>query len=132
MKMIIGAKWAANALLIGLGGLAGFHILLLMKVFPATVAWGGRVSQSSTDFIVLELIGLTVIALFAVIVASKIGYLKLMKQRQLVNIGVWVICGYFALNILGNLASMSGLERAIFTPVSFVLALLALRLGLEK
>ena len=39
---------------------------------------------------------------------------------------------YFLLNIAGNLASSSGAERAIFTPLSVVLAALVLRLAWEK
>jgi hypothetical protein len=132
MRRVLGPRSAANGLLLGLGGLAVFHVLLLLGVFPASIAWGGRVDQSSGSFVVLELVGLAVIAFFAAIVAAKIGYLKVKKFRQVVSIGVWVVFGYFALNIFGNLESMSGLERAIFTPVSVVLSLLALRLAIEK
>jgi hypothetical protein len=132
VKRILGARLAANGLLLGLGGLAVFHVLLLLGVLPASIAWGGRADDSSQSFLVLELVGLTVIAFFAIIVAAKIGYLKVGRFRQIVRAGSWVVFGYFTLNILANLASMSGLERAIFTPVSVVLSLLAFRLAIEK
>ena len=40
--------------------------------------------------------------------------------------------GYFVLNVFGNVALTSKVERAVFTPVSLVLALLALRLALGR
>ncbi len=132
MKRILGARTAANGLLIGLGGLAVFHVLLLMRVLPADIAWGGRANEASGSFLVLELVGLAVIALFALLVAAKIGYVKVSRLRPLVSVGTWLMFGYFTLNILGNLVSMSGLERAVFTPVSVVLSLLSFRLAVEK
>ena len=72
------------------------------------------------------------IALFAAVVAAKAGYLKLPGPRRIVDVGVWVVGVYFALNTVGNLASMSGLERAIFTPVSLVLSVLAFCLARTK
>ncbi|MBU1701805.1 MAG: hypothetical protein KJ970_15110 [Candidatus Eisenbacteria bacterium] len=132
MKRVLGARAAANGLLIGLGGLAVFHALLLLGVLPASIAWGGRADDASHSFLLLELVGFTVIAFFAVIVAAKIGYLKVGRFRRVVRVGVWVVFGYFSLNVLSNLASMSGLERAIFTPVSVVLSLLAFRLAIER
>lgn len=37
----------------------------------------------------------------------------------------WLITGYLALNTLGNLASKSRLERAVFAPLTAVLAILS-------
>ena len=125
-------RTTAVALLIGLTALAVFHVLLILGVLPADIAWGGRADRSSPSFLVLEIIGLLVIALFAAVVAAKAGYLKLPGPRRIVDVGVWVVGLYFALNTVGNLASMSGLERAIFTPVSLVLSVLAFWLARAK
>jgi len=132
VKRWIGARPAANLLLAGLGALAVFHLLLLFRVVPAGIAWGGRATTSPGTLFALELAGLAVTALFAAIVAGKARYLKAPKLRSLWTIGVWIIFVYFLLNTAGNLTSLSSMERAVFTPVSALLALLALRLAIER
>jgi hypothetical protein len=129
---LIKARAAANSLLVALGALALFHVLMLLRVLPAGVAWGGRAGDSPGSLVVLEAVGLLVSGLFALIVAAKIGYLKGRGLGQIARIGTWVVFGYFVLNILGNIASTSPAQRVLFAPVSVLLALLALRLAVEK
>ena len=129
---MIGSRTAAIALLIALGGLFVFHAFMLAGLLPADMAWGGRTGGSERDLIVLETIGLVVTALFGAIVAVKAGFMGRTRRGRVVDVAMWIVCAYFTLNILGNATSGSARERAIFTPVSVVLALLALRLALTK
>jgi len=131
MKRLINVKWAGNLLLIAFGLLAILHILILLNIVPSELVWGGQINDSATKLI-LELIALLATFLFAVIVAAKLDYIKAGKFRIVVNIGVWVIFAYLILNTLGNLASGVSLEKLIFTPLTVVLALCALRLAIEK
>ena len=121
----------ANIILVGLGALEVFHILILLSVLPGNMAWGGRTETTGT-LIFLEVIAFIVTLLFAAIIAAKAGYLGSRRAKKLVSVAIWFVFGYFVLNIIGNLASTSPLERAVFTPVSMIFALLALKLALNK
>jgi hypothetical protein len=81
--------------------------------------------------VTLETIAVALTALFAAAVAARAGFIGGPRARRLSGVAMWVIFGYFVLNVLGNMASSSSLERAIFTPVSVAVALLALRLALD-
>jgi hypothetical protein len=129
---MIGEKSAAIALLVILGALGVFHVLMLAGALPAGIAWGGQAAGSPQTLRALEVVGLTATLLFAAVVAAKAGFLGGSSVRRPAGIAMWVVFGYFVLNVFGNLASLSGLERAIFTPVSVILALVSLRLALAK
>jgi hypothetical protein len=127
---LIGTRTAANILLFALGVLAIFHLLVLLGLLPADIVWGGRAGDSSPNIFILELAGLIVTLLFAAVVAAKAGYVEAPISSRAIGIGMWVVFGYFLLNIVGNLSSVSTMERALFTPLSVILALAALRVAL--
>ena len=129
---MISERPAAIVLLVILGALAVFHVVMLAGALPVGIAWGGQASSSRETLMVLETVGLVVTVLFAAVVGAKVGFIGGTRFRGAARIGMWVMSGYFVLNVVGNLASTSGLERMIFTPVSVVVALLALRLAVEK
>jgi hypothetical protein len=131
VKKAISATAAANVLLVALGALAVFHVLMLAGALPDDMVWGGRASGGGAAA-PLEVVGLAVTVLFATVAAVKIGYITAPRLAGLAAVGMWVMFGYFVLNVLGNLASTSAVERGIFVPYSIVLALLTLRLALER
>lgn len=131
MKKLISARTTGDILLVALGALALFHVLMLLGVLPPDMAWGGRTGSSPGSLVLLEVVALVVTALFAAIVAARSGRLGSLERNRFVRFGAWVVFGYFTLNILGNLASSSMLEKAIFVPLSILLALLAFRLAME-
>lgn len=120
---------AASALLILLGALAVFHVLMLAGALPTNIAWGGRAADSSRTLRALEAVAVVVTLLFAAVVAARVGFIGGPRVRRPARIAMWVVFSYFVLNVFGNVALASGLERAIFTPVSVVVALLALRVA---
>ena len=132
MKKLISAKLAGNILLFSLGLLFLFHSLVLLKVIPADIVWGGQIKGVPANLVMLETVALVVAALFLLIVAARTGYLQAGKLSALVNIGVWLIFAYLLLNTLGNLASGISFEKLVFAPITIILALCALRLAIEK
>jgi hypothetical protein len=124
-----GARGAANILLVILGALAIFHAGILLGFFPADMVWGGRGGDATRSVIVLESAGLIVTLLFAAVVAAKARYIAVPISRRVIGIATWVVFGYFTLNIVGNLTSSSTIERVLFTPLSAVCALAALRVA---
>ena len=132
MRNWISAKLAGNTLLISLILLSIFHILVLTGIVPSNIVWGGRSSNSASNIIALELIALLVTLIFILIVALKAGYLKISKLKKVATVGIWIMAGFFLLNMAGNLSSPSLVEKMVFGPLTLIMALLAFRLALEK
>jgi len=132
MKRLISATLAGNILLGFMGLLLVFHILVILKVIPADIIWGGQIDSTSNQFIILEAVSLFLTLAFGIIIAAKIGYLKAGNFGKIVNMGAWVIFAYFILNTIGNLASGVAAENWFFAPITLVLAFFALRLAMEK
>lgn len=132
MRKLVSAKLAGNVLLFSLGLLFVFHILVLLKVIPANIVWGGQIKGVPENLVSLETVALLVTAIFILIVAVKTGYFQAGKWSGVINVGVWLIFAYLLLNTLGNLASGISLEKLIFAPITIILALCALRLAIEK
>jgi len=132
MKRLISAKLAGNMLLIIFGLLAVFHILVLLNLLPSSMVWGGQADISGSSLRTLETLSLIFTVLFAIIIAVKIGYVKIRKFKRIITILLWIIFGYLVLNTAGNLASSSSIEKLVFTPITIVSAFLVLRLAIEK
>ena len=130
MKKSISVKLASN-IIITINTLAIFmHVLVLLKILPHDFVWGGRLK--SEDLIIFESISILVQLLFISIIAVKAGYIFKGRFNRTVNVCLWVLFGLMLLNTLGNLASSSGLETIVMTPLTLVLALLVFRLAIEK
>ena len=104
---------------------------VLIRIFPAGMVWGGQMDDQDA-YIRMEGIALLLTLFFAFMISVKSGLIRIRKLRILASIGTWVIFAYFVLNILGNLMSENATEKAIFTPVSILLAFFTFRLGIEK
>lgn len=109
-----------------------FHILVLLKVIPADLIWGGMIQGGQANLLTLEVIALVVTLLFMLIIAAKIGYVQAGRFSGVVDIGVWLIFAFLLLNTLGNLASGISFENMVFAPITIILALCAFRLAIER
>lgn len=132
MKKWIGAQLAGIILLAAFGLLFIFHILVLFRIFPADIVWGGQIRDVQANLITLESIALIVTLLFILIIAARLGYIRAGRLSGLVNLGVWLLFAFLALNTLGNLVSGVTFESLFAAPLTILLALCALRLALEK
>lgn len=132
MKKLISAKLAGNILLASLGLLFIFHVLVLFRVLPADIVWGGQVGDAQANLVPLEIVALFVTLLFMFIVAVKTGHIKLNKFSGSINFGVWLLFIFMVLNTLGNLASAVSFENLLFAPITLILAFFALRLAIEN
>jgi hypothetical protein len=131
MKKIISIRLASN-IIITIHALALImHVLILLDILPHDFVWGGQL-KSEGDLIVFESISIVVQILFIFIIAVKAGYVFKGKFKRMVNVGTWVMFGVMVINTIGNLASSSHLETLVMTPLTITLALLVLRLAIEK
>ncbi len=129
MKKLISVKLAGRVLISFLSLLSIFHILILFQVLPSDIVWGGKL-ESSSQLLMMELIALLITLLFLLIIILKISKGK--KYRGFINICVWIIFFYFCLNVIGNLASETMIEKAVLSTVALIMAFFALRLAIEK
>ena len=132
MNKFIGAKLAGSILLFALALLAILHVLILFQIVPPDFFWGGQIGGTSGNLVVLETIALLVTLLFALIIAVKASYIRTTRFKRAAGFGMWLVFAYCVLNTFGNLASGVSAERLLFAPITILLAVLALRLALEK
>lgn len=132
MNKLISPKWAGNLLLGALGLLAVFHALVLLRVLPASIVWGGAIENSPQSLFPLEMISLVVTLLLAAMVAAKAGYIETTRFKSAVNLGVWFVFVILILSMLANFASGVSFENLIFAPIAVGLAFCAYRLAIEK
>lgn len=129
MRKLVPFKIAGIILIAFMSLLTIFHILILAKVLPSDIVWGSRL-ENPEQVLIMELIALVLTILFFLVIALKISGSN--KYRRITNIGVWIVFIYFSLNVIGNLASANIIEKAVLSPIALLMAILTLRLAIEK
>jgi len=132
LDKISSTRLAGTIMLMLLALLALFHLMVLVNLLPSDIVWGGTAVDPDADMAALENISLGATLLFMLIVAVRVGFLWKSLPRIVTTIGMWLICAFFVLNTVGNIASDVTIENLIFAPLTIVLALLALRLAFKK
>ena len=126
----ISVKRAALVLLFLLGAALLYHLLILTGLIPFQYTWGGRL-QNQDEMIVMESISLGINSFIMVLVAMRSGMIKAFINLMIMRILCLILCFIFILNTLGNLAATEHLEALIFTPVTFISAILFYRLWMK-
>ncbi|MCC2545401.1 hypothetical protein LJY25_03010 [Hymenobacter sp. BT175] len=104
-----------------------FHGLIVLGVLPAGIVWGGRV-ESREQLLVLEAVSITLNLLMLAVAAVRAGLLNVRVRPVVLQIAFGLMTALFLLNTLGNMVSKNELEKAVFTPLTLLLALCCLRL----
>jgi len=107
-----------------------FNVCVMLGVFHYDIVWGGRL-ESHEQMIKFELVSIIINIFSGILVMIKAGYL-LPGLRRMVNVIFWILPVLNFLGILGNAASKSDVERAVFLPLVIVMFVLTLRIALEK
>lgn len=131
MKTLISARGAGKVLICLLILLAVFHVLILLRVIPYGIVWGGTINDF-TSLITLETVSLLLTVAFIWIISLQIGIVQTEKFKKTIGVSTWIMFGYFVLNTVGNLASGVSAEKWIFTPLTVLMTLLAFRVAMEK
>jgi hypothetical protein len=131
MKDYISERFATNGLFVMLSLLMAFHGLILFRIIPFEMIWGGRLKDAS-EMVSFESVSILVNLLMLGLVAIKGNFLKIKIQPGIVKIALWAMFGLFFLNTIGNLLSTNLFEKAVFAPITFILSLFCLRLASAK
>jgi hypothetical protein len=108
-----------------------FHILVLVRIIPFSIVWGGRISTVS-EMQRFEITSLFINGLLLFVVMKKGGLISLNLPSSLTQTILWFYVISFIFNTLGNLFAKADLESLIFTPLTIVSAILCYRIVREK
>lgn len=89
-----------------------FHVLVLLKVVPGDIVWGGR-PRSDAELRSLEVISLLVNALLLHVLLQKAGRVRAVFSARALSVILWVFFALFVLNTLGNALAATVFERAL-------------------
>ena len=98
-----------------------FHFLVMVKVIPYKMVWGGRL-KSDSDMYRFEMGSLMVNLVFLYMIVVKAKIVTVHIDDAIMKCTLWFMFGLFLLNTFGNLFSKNRLEKMIFTPVTILLA----------
>lgn len=108
-----------------------FHLLVLVQILPYQIVWGGRL-QNVTQMRQFEAVSIVINVLMIAVTAIKGNYLKLNIPGKALNVVIWILVVLFTLNTIGNLLAKTSTETLIFTPITFILAILSFRIALGE
>lgn len=112
---------AAIAFTVIMVGLAVFQVALIAGAPIGHFAWGGQDRVLPRAKRIGSATSLVLYALFAGVVLQRAGLVRLVPVDAVVDVGVWVLVGYFALGIVMNAMSRSKPERWTMVPVCVAL-----------
>jgi hypothetical protein len=114
-----------------LGALAVLQFLLIAGMPLGRFAWGGQQDRLSPRLRGAAGLSIVIYAVFAGIALANTQVITTPVPSLIILIAMWVITAYLFLSVLPNLASKSIHEKRLMTPVSAVLAILALLIALS-
>jgi hypothetical protein len=114
---------AANAATILFGIVIILQLLIAAGVFPITMAWGGRQHTLTVALRFASLASVVVLTLLAYAIRRRVGLVGGFPIPIAIKVLSWATTAFMALNTVTNLGSASKAEKAIFTPITFLLML---------
>lgn len=99
-----------------------FHLLILLKIVPYQILWGGRL-KNDKEMYKFEGFSVLITALFLIIILVDTHYLNWSVPDLAITLALSLMSALFALNTFGNLMSKNKFEKRVFTPVTIALAL---------
>ena len=99
-----------------------FHVCIIVKIIPYTIAWGGRL-HNDNEMYVFEFVSIGINLFLGFVLLMKSHYLKFYFREKIVNFILWFFFGLFVLNTIGNLFAKTTFEKffSILTLLSAIL-----------
>jgi hypothetical protein len=111
-------------------GVIIFHGLVLLQIIPYENIWAGKL-KTAGEMYFYESISIAVNGIFILVVLAKGRIIRVKISPKVINTLLWIFVILFSLNTLGNLTSKSNAETMIATPLTFIFALLCLRIVID-
>ncbi len=99
-----------------------FHILILLKIIPYEITWGGKL-KTDEEMYVFETFSILVNLFFIFVLLQKGVFIKSFLGKKTVSIILWIFLAIFVLNTIGNLFAKTTFEKgfAILTLINAIL-----------
>lgn len=111
--------------------LAIFQVALSLGAPLGRFAWGGQHRILPMRLRIGSVISIFIYTIIAILILSKAQIMHLQLVDTVVNIGSWIIAGYFTLGVIMNGISRSKAERNLMTPVALALSATTLIVALS-
>jgi hypothetical protein len=99
-----------------------FHLAIIVRIIPYTIAWGGRL-KSDNEMYIFEVLSIVVNIFLAVVLLMKGKYIKSFLAERGVNIILRIFFSLFILNTIGNFLAKTNFEK-FFSIVTLLFAVL--------
>ena len=93
-----------------------FHILILVRVIPFEITWGGRL-KSVEEMYVFETLSILILSFFIFVLLQKGGYIRSFWGKKTINRVLWIFFVLFVLNTVGNVFAKTEIEK-LFTLIT--------------
>jgi len=107
-----------------------YHFLIITGIISYEAAWGGRL-ENKTQMYRFETFSIVLNLFILLVVCLKGQIIKNTVSGKLLKFLFYALTVLFALNTVGNIFSENIWEAIIFTPLTFVLAILFARLAID-
>lgn len=124
---LISQRLALNIMLALLSIIMIFHLSVITQLIPYTIVWAGKL-KTVEEMRRFESVSILLNCFFMTVLLLKGNYIKSKIPVKLLNIVLWIFVAIFALNTIGNLFAKTDFELYVFTPLTFISALLCLRI----
>jgi hypothetical protein len=131
MQRLLSQKQAINIMIALLNAVLVFHTLVLTAVIPYAIVWAGKVS-SVEEMKKLEVVSICINAFAILVFVLKAGYIQHKIPAKILNGFILLLAVLFSLNTIENFFAKSKFEFYFFTPLTFILAVLCLRIVTDK
>jgi len=100
-----------------------FHLLILIRIIPYEIVWAGKL-KSASEMYVFEGLSILVNIVIMAVLLLKGNFIKHRIDDKIINGILRFFVLVFTLNTVGNLLAKSLFEKAVFTPLTLISALL--------
>ncbi|MFM7486328.1 MAG: hypothetical protein ACKO13_05335 [Cytophagales bacterium] len=87
-----------------------FHLLIVIKVIPYAITWGGRLKTDSEMYL-FETVSIGINLFFIFLVLQRVDMERSLLGKKTATILLWIFFVLFGLNTIGNIFATTPLEQ---------------------
>lgn len=107
-----------------------FQFLILIKIIPYDITWGGRLETDEQMYTFVSL-GILINSFFIFTLVQKGMFIKPIFGPKIITIIIWIFFAIFFLNTIGNLFAKTYFEKG-FSLITGLYSFLLWRINLHK
>ncbi len=107
-----------------------FQLLILIKIIPYDITWGGRLETDEQMYTFVSL-GILINSFFIFTLFQKAEFIKQIFSPKMTTIILWIFFGLYIMNTVGNLFAKTYFEKG-FSLITGLYSFLLWRINLPK